>query len=49
METLAMTDKHSGKKAWAIHWCLNGMLDSGQTEMGKTSEEYSQESARHFL
>jgi hypothetical protein len=29
--------------------CLNGMLGSGQAEIGKTGEEQSQEHAHHFL
>jgi hypothetical protein len=35
-------DKRSGKKACTIHGCLNGMLGSGQTEKGDTSEEKNQ-------
>jgi hypothetical protein len=36
--------KAFGKKAWAVHGCLNGMLGSGQTERGETGEEQSRES-----
>jgi hypothetical protein len=36
-------DKHSGKKVWAVHGCLNGMIGSAQTEEGETGEEQSQE------
>jgi hypothetical protein len=42
-------DKHSRKKAWAIHGCLNEMLGSEQTEKGETGEEQSQEHAHNFL
>jgi hypothetical protein len=39
--------KHLGKKALAVHGCLNGMLSSRQTERGETGEKQSQEHAQH--
>jgi hypothetical protein len=38
-------DKHSGKKAWAVH----GKSKLTETEEGEAGEELSQELAHHFL
>jgi hypothetical protein len=42
-------DKCLGKKAWAIHGCLNGILSPGQTGKVEMGEEQIQEHGRHFL
>jgi hypothetical protein len=41
-------DKRSGKKAWTVHGCLNGVLGSGQTENGETGQEQNEEHAHYF-
>jgi hypothetical protein len=44
-ETLAILDKRSGKKAWAVH----GKSKLTETEKGEKGEEQSQDHANHFF